>query len=496
MKVLLIEPPTNCFTGLIKRGYPIGLCMLAGVINQQGIAEVKVYDVDKSVGSSEGINFMDQRQNMANFLEEINNAAHPVWKDIHDMLESFQPDVVGITTMTIQYASAMQTARMVKNWRQDCTVIMGGAHASVMPKGMIDWPATDIVVKGEGEEAFLEIIKKLKAGDKNVGSIAGVITKDDLSNIDTAPLEIEDLDALPFPDRNSLENLENYSPEDMGLMLTSRGCPYRCSYCSNFSRKTRFRSVDNILDEIAQVQKNFGSKQFMFKDDSFTLRNKRIKELCEQLLHRKVGILWESTTRLDLIDDDLIKLMKKAGCNRIGVGVESGDEEMLKIYNKKLNKDKIRKGIEVLNRNNMFWTGYFMMGLPMERKEQMLRTLEFMKELSPPYSAIGIYKPYPGTRIFEMAEDLGLVDSQVKNEHFFCTNPVDYFFKDRDHRCAYISPEDLAEITSRIEREFEKSNKKFSNMFKRGFARRQLYLSSPKSLLVDIKRALKWLTTS
>ena len=412
------------------------------------------------------------------------------------MLESFQPDIVGITTMTIQYASALQTARIVKNWKKDCIVIIGGAHASVMPRGMIDWPYTDIVVKGEGEEAFLEIIKKLKAGDKNIGSIPGVITKDDVSDLNSAPLEIGNLDALPFPDRNALENLQNYSPEDMGLILTSRGCPYRCSYCSNFTRKTRFRSVDNILTEIVQVQKKFGTKQFMFKDDSFTLKRKRIKNFCTEIIRKKIKILWECTTRLDLIDDHLVKLMKKAGCNRIGVGVESGDEQMLEIYNKQLNKDKIRKGIEILNRNNMFWTGYFMMGLPMEHKKQMLRTLEFMKELSPPYAAIGIYKPYPGTGLFEMTEELGLVDSQVTNEHFFSTNPVDYFFKDRNHRCAYISQDELTKITNHIEREFEKSNKKFSNMLKRGLARRQLYLNSPKSFVVDLKRALKWIVTS
>ena len=234
----------------------------------------------------------------------------------------------------------------------------------------------------------------------------------------------------------------------------------------------------------------------MFKDDSFTLKRKRIKNFCTEIIRKKIKILWECTTRLDLIDDHLVKLMKKAGCNRIGVGVESGDEQMLEIYNKQLNKDKIRKGIEILNRNNMFWTGYFMMGLPMEHKKQMLRTLEFMKELSPPYAAIGIYKPYPGTGLFEMTEELGLVDSQVTNEHFFSTNPVDYFFKDRNHRCAYISQDELTKITNHIEREFEKSNKKFSNMLKRGLARRQLYLNSPKSFVVDLKRALKWIVTS
>ncbi|MCK4817730.1 radical SAM protein, partial [bacterium] len=273
----------------------------------------------------------------------------------------------------------------------------------------------------------------------------------------------------------------------------SRGCPYKCSYCSNFSRKTRFRSVNNILAEIAQVQKNFGTKQFMFKDDSFTLRRKRVENFCNKIISKKIKILWESTTRLDLVDDRLVKLMKRAGCNRIGVGVESGDEEMLKIYNKRLTKNQIRNGTNILTKNNIFWTGYFMMGLPMEKKEQMYKTLEFMKELAPPYAAIGIYKPYPGTKLFEMSEDLGLVNSDVTNEHFFCTNPVDYFFKDPHHRCTHIPEEELDKITSRIEKEFELSNKKLSNVLRRGLSRQKLYLSDPKSLLIDLKRAIKWL---
>lgn len=493
MKILLIDPPTNCFTGLIKRGYPIGLCMLAAVAKQENIAKVNVYDVDKSASAVDGLNFTDQRHNMARFLEGVKDSAHPIWKEINNRLASFQPDVVGITTMTIQYAAALQVARVVKDWNRSCPVIMGGAHASVMPHGMIAWPYTDIVVKGEGEEVFLEIIKRLKTRQKRIEDLPGVITKNTPQKSLEPPLEVKALDALPFPDRHALIHLNRYSPEDMGLLLTSRGCPYRCSYCSNFSRMTRFRSVENVLEEIVQVQKTFGTKQFMFKDDAFTLQRKRVETFCQEILKRKISILWESATRLDLLDDPLVKLMKKAGCNRIGVGVESGDEEMLRIYNKRLTKEQIRKGTDILNRNKIFWTGYFMMGLPMEREEQICRTLEFMQELSPPYAAIGIYKPYPGTKLFELAEELNLVNADVPNDHFFHTNPVDYFFMDPHQRCAYISEQRLAELTSQLERAFERSNKSLSNIIKRGLARKRLYFNDYKSFLIDCKRAIRWL---
>jgi len=493
MRILLIEPPTNTFTGLVKRGYPLGLCLLAAIAREEKVEAVKVYDVDKCHVATHGLNFTDQRQNMALFLAGVNDERHPIWSEIERTLNMFRPDLVGITTMTISYASALRTAKLVKKWNENCTVIMGGSHASVMPGAMIAWPYIDAIVKGEGEEAFRAIIGGLTSGDGGLSDIPGVVTKDTPDKIFAPPLEMEDLDSLPLPDRSALLSPECFSGEDMGLILTSRGCPFHCSYCSNFTRKTRFRSVESVIQEVHDVARRFGTVQFLFKDDSFTVNRKRIFSLCEGFLRKSIRILWESTTRLDLIDDSLVRLMKRSGCNRVGVGVESGDEEILQIMNKRLSREKIKAGTQLLNSQGMFWTGYFMMGLPMETEEQMLRTLEFMRELRPPYAAIGIYKPYPGTKLFDMAVDLGLVEARVDNDHFFKTNPVDYFLKDPLRRTAYISQERLRELTALMEREFDHSNKRPRNIVKRALARRRLYYKSPGSFTNDVKRAAKWI---
>lgn len=492
-KVLLIAPPVNAFTGLVKRGYPIGLCMLAAVAHRDKRADVRVYDVDKAAVASDGLDFTNQRQHLTRYLEGVNDVRHPVWQPLVRTLETFRPDVVGITAMTMQYASALQTARIVKDWNRACLVILGGAHASVMPRRMIEWPHTDVVVKGEGEQAFLEILKRLDAPRPDLGTIPGVITKDNTSQVEAPPQEIESLDELPFPDRGALLLPERYTPEDMGLLLTSRGCPYHCSYCSNFTRRTRFRSVDKVLAEVQAVQETFGTRQFMFKDDSFTLRRERVVDFCRQIHARRVNLLWECTTRLDLLDDDLMALMKQAGCNRVGVGIESGDDEMLTLYDKRLTRQRIREAVKVLERSGVFWTGYFMMALPMEREDQILRTLEFMTELKPSYAALGVYKPYPGTKLFTLAEGLGLVDATVDNAHFFTTNPVDYFLADPHRRCAYIPEERLTLLIALMQRAFEKSNKRLSHVFGRALARRKLYLAEPRSLLLDFQRAVKWL---
>jgi len=493
MKILLIDPPINCFTGLLKRGYPVGLCMLAAVVKREGLAEVAVFDVDKCFQKTTGLSFTKQRSHMGRFLTGVNDKNHPVWDSIVRILKDFKPDIVGITTMTIQYASALRVAEIVKAWRPECLVVMGGAHANVMPHGMIEWPATDVVVKGEGEDAFVELVRRYRSGVRELADIDGVITKEHKEHLDALSLEVKSLDALPMPDRSALLYRESFSSEDMGLMITSRGCPYRCSYCSNFSRKTRFRSVDNILQEMSEVRSKYGTIQFMFKDDAFTLNRRRVEAFCDLLLRDKGVVLWECATRLDLIDNPLVRVMKAAGCNRVGVGVESGDEEILKMFDKQLTLAQIRSGADVLNRNRMFWTAYFMVGLPMENEEQIVNTVSVMRELRPSYAAVGIYKPYPGTRLFEFAKEQGLVDEKMSNDHFFVTNPVDYFLVDPRKRSAILKQERLDRLTRYANEQFENYNRGWPRIFKRACSRRKLYLRQPKSLMIDLVRAGRWL---
>lgn len=492
MKILLIDPPTNCFTGLIKRGYPVGLCMLAAAVKREGLAEIAVFDVDKSFQKTNGLSFTRQRSHMESFLSGVNDRDHGVWDLIMNVLRNFRPDIVGITSMTIQYASALRVAEIVKAWRSECLVIMGGAHANVMPRGMIEWPSTDVVVKGEGEEALVELVRRRRAGVGGFADIDGVITKDYQERRDAPPLEVKDLDALPMPDRDALVDRESFSSEDMGLIISSRGCPYHCSYCSNFSRKTRFRSVENICREMSEVRDKYGTIQFMFKDDTFTLNRRRVEAFCG-LIREKVGdVLWECATRLDLIDDMLIRRMKEAGCNRIGAGVESGDEEILAIFDKKLTLEQIRSGASILNGNKMFWTAYFMVGLPMEREGQIMKTVSFMKELGPGYSAVGVYKPYPGTRLFEYAKAKGLVCGDVPNDHYFRTNPVDYFFVDPRKRSLFMGQEQYDRLTRYVMDEFERYNRRSVCIFKRAFSRRKMYLRQPGNLVTDVMRAGRW----
>lgn len=493
MKLLLIDPPINSFTGFKKRGFPLGLCSLGSVVSENTDSCVDVMDADKIVDYNENVNFTDQAKCLGKYLECVNDYDNDVWKQLKKKISDNNPDLVGITTMTLQYASALRLAQLVKEINNNCLVLMGGAHASVMPELMIDWPYVDIVVKGEGEEALCEIIKRTeKKGNISYDNIPGVITKNSRNKINDPVLEINDLDSLPIPDRNLLMNIEKYSSEDMGLIMTTRGCPYKCAYCSNYTRKVRCRSIDNVIKEIQLVQAQFNTKQFLLKDDSFTVNKNRVHKFCEEIDRNNIKISWECTTRLDLIDDKLINKMKYSGCNRVAVGIESGDEQILQLINKKMNKDDIRKGVSILKKNKMFWTGYFLIGMPMESKDSIKKTVSFMNELNPPYASVGVYKPYPGTKLYDQACELEIVDTDVNNDYFFKNNPVNYFLKDPTNRSVYINGKELDQIICSVQNVFEVHNKKLSNLYKRGMSRMYLYSKDYAILIRDLKLCFRW----
>ena len=191
-----------------------------------------------------------------------------------------------------------------------------------------------------------------------------------------------------------------YTSEDMGLIMTSRGCPYGCTYCSTDTRRVSYRSIDNVLKEIRLVKEKYGTSQFSFKDDSFTVNRKRVEDLCDRLIKEKFNINWECNTRVNLINDDLLLKMKRAGCNSIKVGIESGSERVLKEMNKGITHDQVRNAAKLFRKVGIHWTGYFMMGVPGETVEDVYKTLDFMYEVKPDFASIGVYEPFPGTPMF------------------------------------------------------------------------------------------------
>jgi len=302
---------------------------------------------------------------------------------------------------------------------------------------------------------------------------------------------ISDLDRYPYPGRELLLNQYKYTSEDMGVIMTSRGCPYKCGFCSH-APKVRYRNLDNVIAEIRDVRDEYGTRQFAIKDDSFTVNRKRTMEFCRILINERLDINWDCTTRVNLIDDELLDITEEAGCNVIKVGIETGSERIMKEVNKGITLEQAKKAADLLNKHGIFWSAYFMMGLRQETEEDILKTYEFMKEINPFYAGLGVYESFRHTELFDLGVEMGLLYPEVEIDHFFRTRPKDYYFIDPRRRVVEIKPERFEELTDYMTKYFDKHNKAFSKMAKRGWIRKKSYFNDPGLLFGDLRKAANW----
>lgn len=501
MRVLLIQPPYDALTGGFHMYYPVGLVALASSLRSSGV-DVAILDCDMMPTVS-AMRYDDPYEGEGNYLQIVRDPRHRAWQWVKDRIIQFAPDLVGVSSMTTCFASAVRVTEVCKEVAPRAPVIMGGAHATIDPKGVCAIDTVDAAIQGEGEVSFASVIKWLQTGDKDYvhrlhdtpPGIAGLWARTYKGVTGTAPGPvIKDLDALPFDGRSLLQEEHLYTPSAMGVIMTSRGCPYNCAYCYHpWHKALNYRTVTNVLDEIGLVHERYGTTQFDFKDDSFTVRRSHIIELCEGILQLGFQINFGCTTRVDIIDSKLLRLMMRAGLNKISVGIESGSPRILEATNKGITMDQVRQTAKLFNTAGVYWTGYFMAGLPMESEKDIQATCDFRKELGVPYAGLGLYKAFPGTRLFNRGVELGLLSDNVPLQHFFERLPKHYYFKDPTRRSTEIVPERTAQVLERAWRIFYQENKRLSGLVQRAWARRLVYRRDPSQFLLDIKRAVTWL---
>jgi radical SAM superfamily enzyme YgiQ (UPF0313 family) len=492
MKILLIDPPFKRFTGLVNNYYPIGLGYIASVTKEIGHT-VKIYEADAAKRPT-SLDFVGEYQRYDSYLQGVNDRENPIWHEIRQLLREYRPDLVGIGSITPKIASALVVADLAKEYNPNCFVVIGGAHPTVSPDQTIRCPSVDFIVRGEGEKTFAELLSTLDSASKSYNQIKGMSYKENGKIFHNPPREYaRDLNSIPFPAREELMNPGNYTSEDMGVLLTSRGCPFKCTYCYHpWKGKVNFRSIDNVIEEIKGVMRDFGTRQFAIKDDTFNVSSRHTQEFCERVLKEGLDINWDCTTRVDRIDEDTLKLMVRAGCNVIKVGIETGSQKILEQTHKGTTLEQARKSAELFNRHGIFWTAYFMLGLPQETEEDIWATYKFMKEINPFYAGLGVYEPFKFTELFDIGVKLGLLHPEVELEHFYKTRPKDYYFINPKRRVAEIPSERFETLAEYMTRAFDSHNKSFGKMIRRGLARRKAYLSDFSLLFGDCKKALNW----
>ena len=414
MKILLIEPPFARFMGFYRYFFPFSLCSLSAFLKQQG-HDLLIYDADHA-DKPVNMNSTDMLNVYHLYLEGIKDPGHAIWAEARKIIRDFQPEVIGITFMSTKMGAVQNLARIAREEYPQAQVVLGGAHPSVLYESSLRGIPADFVVIGEGEETFAELIEFLGAGRTDFNHIQGLAFIDSGGKVRETPPRplIKELDSLPFPDRESLHKANSYRPEDMSMIMTSRGCPYNCTFCSSlWERRTRYRSIPNIIAEIEFIRDRFHSDTIYFKDDTFTLNRKRVFAFCDALEEKGLQINWECLTRIELVDEELIRRMRETGMFNLKIGIETGSQRLLKVSNKNLTLDDIKRGAEILNRLGQKWSAFFMLGFPDETAEEIAMTWKLIEEIQPTYVSMSVLAPYPGCEIYYDLEKEGMIDENT-----------------------------------------------------------------------------------
>jgi anaerobic magnesium-protoporphyrin IX monomethyl ester cyclase len=414
MKVLLINPPSK---SLIRTFAPDCITEEMGFYPPMGLMYVASYALE-ALGDRFQIEILDAQ------VEKIDDRA------LETYLEKERPDIVGITCMTFLIIDALKVARIVKTIKPETVVIMGGVHPTIYPKEVISQPEIDAVVIGEGELAFSELLDALSKR-KSLSGIKGVAYKENGRVFINPPGGfIQNLDSLPIPDRGLLPykkyyNLLGTGKEYMTGLLTSRGCPHNCVFCTSwYGRICRMRSPENVVKEI-EVCAEMGITDFNVVDDTYTISRKRVLSIADLIIKKGLKITMDINARVDQVDQEMLDKLARAGCNRIRFGVESGSPEVLKNLKKGITLEQVRQAFEMAKKAGMITFAYFMVGSPGESVKEVKQSIRLAKEIDPDFVQFLITTPFPASELYQMGLDKGIFKHDYWRE--FSENPNSSF---------------------------------------------------------------------
>lgn len=418
-RILLMEPPyyrlykdTFC---LVK--YPLALGYLSGVILRDTDWVVQACNTDFNPEQNETASLAHMTgKGYERYLANLRDVSMPIWDEVAAVLRDFRPDVLGISCKTQNFASTRIVAAIAKRLNKDVTVVLGGPHASMAGEEPFACEDVDITVLGEGERTIVELLRALERGDDLMGVNGIIFRGPDGKPVHTLPRPyIDDLDSLPFPHESAeraLRDYERYPPGAFQFIFATRGCPYACQFCGSrniWTRKVRYRSAENVGEEIRRLQAR-GVNSIHYDDDTFGLSKKYIRALCETMMEKAPGIAWSCETTVNIIDAETVDWMKRSGCRSIQIGVESGNNEMLRLIRKNITIEKAYEAADLIKRRGIQCQTFFMAGFPEETEATLEDTRAAIRRISSDEILFSIYTPYPGTENFDICRDNGLID--------------------------------------------------------------------------------------
>jgi len=401
MKVLLINPPYSAEErygkDLGKFGplnEPLGLAYIAATLEEYG-HEASICDAP---------------------------ALGLTVKGICGLIEEGAYDLIGVTMLTPMYARSVDVVRSVRKALPEIMIVVGGPHPTILPRETLtENEEIDFVVIGEGERALLALVNSLEKGEE-VERLPGIALRRDGEMIINQPAEmIANLDDLPIPARHLLA-MDAYhmtkSRSQSGHAFTvsvARGCPFNCAFCCRiFGRKARHHSVERIITEIGILADKYGAREINLEADTLTLNKHFLGSLCDAIiesgLHKR--ITWTCESRVDTVNEDILRKMKEAGCWQISYGVETGSQRLLKVIHKDITLEQIVRVFAITKAIGISIRAFYMLGIPTETREESLETISFAKKLDARWSQFTLFTPFPGTELYDMAVKEGGIKSE------------------------------------------------------------------------------------
>lgn len=409
-KVILIYPP---MTFGKRRGFgfpPLGILYVAASLKKEGI-DVKVVD-----------SFME-----GHTLDELK-----------ELIIDEKPDIVGFSAMSCQAISVLAIAGKLKKELPSIKIAVGGPHISSTKDELFKFSNDiDFLFYGAGEEVFPEFVKALRNGQA-LNEINGLIYKNGSGVKINNPLEaIKDLDDLAFPDFGMVDinSYDSYYARSLPLasLMASRGCPFRCTFCDAYAthgRFLRYRSPENIVDEIEYNYKKYRIRQIMFKDSTFTVNSGWVIEICREIKKRHLKIEWSCNTRVDLVDNKILKAMRNSGCYMIMFGIESGSQRILDALRKGITVEQIKRGVSLCKKNNILTMGYFIVGSPGEDENDACKTIKLSKAIGLNFATFGVTTAYPGTEFYSW----GIANNALTDRFWYMAAEENVFDSIRETR--------------------------------------------------------------
>jgi len=459
LKILLIEPP---FYRLYKDTYsldryPLSLGYLGGEIKRNTNWGVMAYNADFSPHGSEfikvsylaGIGF-------DNYLNNLKDLSGKIWKEIELTIAEYDPAVVGISAKSPNFKSALIVANLAKQINKQAVVMMGGPHPSLVGADLLKYPEIDIGVIGEGEITVTELLNTIEA-QKELDDIRGIVYRTDGQVVENPPREfITNLDSLCFPHEYAPEILKDYDKYPITAfenILAIRGCPNNCLFCGSrniWSRKARFRSPENVVEEIKSLQK-IGVKTIHFDDDTFGVTEKYRSDLCNALIQHCPGLEWTCEMPVQMVNEENISLMKSAGCSTIHIGIESGNNEILSAMRKNITIGEALAACQLIKKHGLTLFTYFMVGFTQDTEDTLRDTITAMKQSKSDVITYGIFTPYPGTEALELCKEKGLIDDDFDVSLYNHQSPLNNFSMN-------IPKERFRMIVSEVEKQIDRKN--------------------------------------